>query len=159
MVIRNLIDTMNKLRPHGRWVVAQVWTHPFRAAVVLFLVATATHWCLWLGAWRLALQEWDRPGIGRMIHTFISWPLGRPGSMYPWYSLLSFGSYRLNFPADLLPFVNSSLWGAVGAGIVFATIRLGTSRPNPESRQCPTCSYDLRGNPAATHCPECGATV
>ena len=28
------------------------------------------------------------------------------------------------------------------------TIKLG--------RYCPTCEYDLRGNPDATHCPECG---
>lgn len=33
------------------------------------------------------------------------------------------------------------------------------SKPSNMNGRCPNCGYDLRGNPEATECPECGNLV
>lgn len=41
--------------------------------------------------------------------------------------------------------------------LLFTHIRLRLIKP--KLGQCPKCGYDLRGNRASTHCPECGNAI
>jgi hypothetical protein len=52
--------------------------------------------------------------------------------------------------------VDTLLWSACLAGLILP-IRLWVRTHRRRRWQCPTCRYDLRGLPAGSVCPECGA--
>ncbi len=51
-------------------------------------------------------------------------------------------------------------WALIAALLVLPVVRTVQSRRRRMAPGlCPACGYDLRGNPSATSCPECGAAV